>query len=629
MKKSDFTLIIEKNSLNEVTTKGDLSDVESIIAPLTSYTYPNTLLYHISNVQPLLQSTGSVNSLMTYYNGQDSSAVYKNTKVLKVKDLDKKGVKKGDLIQGSKGGQGVVLYIDEIYVLVKLLSEDTPFEVLEAVKGLLITDVYSSKTFTNKFLKHYSDETEQGLNEVSLQFIQQKVEAKTKQIKSKVTIETVQDMFRIHGVNAKDILANMMASQVRSEMDREVIDYIKTVAEPVSDLILKESPNTKLVDIFSEIKYRIYSCLKEIAKGTNRPIKGYAIVSPTIASVLMPELSFVNKNEDDEVYLGDIDTLKIFMDYGAEEDIVIVGYKSEQNDDASLIFAPYNQSVVTKTDEQGDPLIYVYNRYTYVMNPQNEGFENNSEFFKMFYVDFSCIKNFSYVVGNKSGVGIFCPENYREYTQYHTGSGTNTYDIEHCNWSDLTVYVEGLFMTEGIDYFVENNQIVFTETPPIDSSVKIKYTFLVVATEYHPTVERYVYDGVAESYTMEHEDIINLQVFVDGLFLNEGADYSLVQNTVTFMFQPRLYDNINFIYSYHKEFCMPQTAYMPYTQIEVYTGINTFKLEYQNIIKLTVYVEGLFMTEGVDYTYDSENFSVTFVEPLRPEANVNFHYYFS
>jgi hypothetical protein len=111
--------------------------------------------------------------------------------------------------------------------------------------------------------------------------------------------------------------------------------------------------------------------------------------------------------------------------------------------------------------------------------------------------------------------------------------------------------------------------------------------------------------------------------------MTEGVDYTIINNdTVVFVETPLVDMNINIIYSYYKELSLFLGDFYNYTQIEVADGSTTvWNLDFEDIERLTVYVEGVFLTEGEDFVYDKENNVITLTEAVRVDANINFHYY--
>lgn len=56
------------------------------------------------------------------------------------------------------------------------------------------------------------------------------------------------------------------------------------------------------------------------------------------------------------------------------------------------------------------------------------------------------------------------------------GDGTTTsFDLSSDNPIDITVYISGLFLTEGEDYSINNNTVTFTEIPLENENINILY----------------------------------------------------------------------------------------------------------------------------------------------------------
>ena len=625
MKLENFKKIIAQNSINE----NQLADVETILTPLTYETYPKTLLYYISNVQPMVKPTALVNSVESYLHG-DTDEIYNNTSILKINKLDEKGYTVGDLVEGTKGGAGTILYIDNKTILIKLLSRNSIFVPQESIDGSRITNVYSSKAFARAILSKYTETN--NINQISLKFNQNKLEAKTRKIKSKTTMEVIQDLQRLHKENYNDILADMMSSQVRSEMDRELIAYLKSIARFKDNLILSDSISGDIPNILVEITYRIAECVTDICNRTHKPQRGFAIVSPNIANALIPQLVDYN-NDDTEVYLGRLGTTRIFQDLGADEDTVIVGFKSDFDDDAGMIFAPYNQTIVKHTDHQGDPILYLYNRYAYTLNPQDlTPDNNNSDFFMQFNVDFDNIPNL--------GMGSGAPQDIRSAeinwnndgtaggVNADQGIGTNFYEFPHQDVSDVEVYVAGFLLTLGKDYVLEDNKVIFFEPPEPFENITFFYTYILVDTEYHSKQENFESDGVNLDYILAYEDIIDVQVFVGGRFMREGADQDYVLNGNKITLTSVSYDGalIKITYKFFRELTRRKENKERIVQIETSDGSNTFTINDTDVEFLKVYISSILLTEIKDYSYDRNTRVIEVFNGINPGETISLHY---
>lgn len=649
MKLEDFKAIIEHNSLQE----NNLADVESILKPITHETYPNTLFYYISNVQPLDKPTGIVNSIESYLTGNDES-VFDDTRTIMVGDLVEKGYSTGDLVQGSKFGEGTVLYINKEMLVVKLLTPDSIFVPFENIEGKRIKAVYSSKAFTRRVLEGYS--TTKEYNNINLRFNQHKLEAITNKIKAKTTLEVIQDIKKIHKKGFENVISAMMSSQIRSEMDRELVNYLKTVARPVDDLIVKDIEGSTF-EKFQHIAFRITRCITDICNKTHKPNRGYAIVSPGIADSLIPHLTHYNTAKD-EIYLGRIGTMKIYQDFGADEDVVIVGFKSEYDGDAGLIFAPYNQTLVTKTDSHGDPILFMYNRYAYTINPQDINPEDNqSDFFMMFSVDLRKVNDWSMLTdepgtAGSSGAGVGSSgrnQGLKCLNINWNGDGkTNVLPIDHKEIFDVEIYGLGFLLEAGIDYIIENQNIIFLTIPLDGQYFTVKYCFLILDSEYRTEQEVFISDGTNTEFTLRYNDIVKVQVYDSGLYQRENSDYFFEQhdipvfatgeaitrtvpvlNGATIRLATPSYEGavIKVAYKRFVELSVLAEEWTRYAQLMIADGEkNIFYVDFNEFQNLVIYNAGMRLTEMEDYDVDVENLAVILHTIPTDGQTITFHY---
>jgi len=655
MKIEDFKAIIEYNSLQE----NNLADVESILKPITHETYPNTLFYHISNVQPLEKPTGIVNSIESYLTGAEDS-LYDETKTLMVEELAGKGYEVGDLVRGNKNGEGTILYMNEKLIVVKLLSQFSDFIPLENIDGKRIKAVYSSKAFTRRVLEGYT--STEKYNNINLKFNQHSLEAKTNKIKAKTSLEVIQDIKKIHNKGFENVISDMMASQIRAEMDRELIAYLKTVARPIDDLVIRNIEGNTF-EKFQHIAFRITRCITDICNKTHKPNRGYAIVSPGIADALIPQLTHYNTNKD-EIYLGRIGTVKIYQDYGADEDTVIVGFKSDYDGDAGLIFAPYNQTLVTKTDAHGDPVLFMYNRYAYTINPQDiEPEDNQSDFFMMFSVDLRRTLDWSLGTddggtGGSAGAGVGAGGTGSKQLikclsiNWNGDGATNFLALDHKEIFDVEIYGSGFLLEYGNDYIIENDTIIFLTMPLDGEYFTIRYCFIIVDSEYRAEQEVFISDGVNTEFTLKYGDVVNIQVYDGGLFQRENSDYTIEcngfsvdspcanddvvekvylkpANPPTIKLATESYDGsiIKVAYKRFVELSVLASEYTSYVQLMLGDGEkNIFYVDFDTFEGLAVYNAGMRLTEGEDYNLDKEHLAVIMYQIPTEGQTITFHY---
>lgn len=148
------------------------------------------------------------------------------------------------------------MYKEGVFVLVDKVGIGYDFDIAPGTENANATlsdkvaNTYSNEVSFEKVLKGYtgSHTTEKGeqlstdMNEIGFNIERQFIEAKTRKLKAKYTMELFQDLKAVHGLNADEELMNMMAMEVESELNREIIDYVNSLASVTPDFEINGVP---------------------------------------------------------------------------------------------------------------------------------------------------------------------------------------------------------------------------------------------------------------------------------------------------------------------------------------------------------------------------------------------------
>ena len=224
------------------------------------------------------------------------------------------------------------------------------------------------------------------------------VEARGRALKAQYSLELAQDLRAIHGLDAEAELANILSSEILSEINREIVRTVYRTALPgaqnnvnsagVFDLDL-DSNGRWSVEKFKGLLFQIERDCNAIAQLTRRGKGNIIICSADVASALTmagvldytPALN-ANLNVDDtgNLFAGTINgKLKVYIDpYSAnvsDTHYYVVGYKGTSAYDAGLFYCPYVplQMVRSVTSQTFQPNIGFKTRYGLIANPYAEG----------------------------------------------------------------------------------------------------------------------------------------------------------------------------------------------------------------------------------------------------------------
>ena len=234
--------------------------------------------------------------------------------------------------------------------------------------------------------------------EMAFSIEKQTVEARSRALKAEYTMELAQDLKAIHGLDAETELANILSSEILSEINREVVRTVYVTAKPGAQT---DTANSGIFDMdvdsngrwsvekFKGLMFQVERDANQIAIETRRGKGNMIICSSDVASALQmagvldyaPALNN-NLNVDDagNTFAGVLNgRYKVYIDpyaaNGAEKQYYTVGYKGTSPYDAGLFYCPYVplQMVRAVGENSFQPKIGFKTRYGMVENPFSQG----------------------------------------------------------------------------------------------------------------------------------------------------------------------------------------------------------------------------------------------------------------
>jgi hypothetical protein len=215
-----------------------------------------------------------------------------------------------------------------------------------------------------------------AIAEINMTVEKAQVEAKTRKLRSRWSLEVAQDLKAMHGLDLEEEMLDILAYEITAEIDRELVNKINTVA--VSSSWDYDSPSDADGRWQSE-KYRtLYNMIirkaNRIAVLTRRGAGNFVIASPYVCAALESLSSFVVHPTDGDMNtlvagvakMGSLDgRITVYRDTFASTDYCTVGYKGPSEYDAGIIYLPYVQLMVSKTvyEQSFHPTVGLMSRY--------------------------------------------------------------------------------------------------------------------------------------------------------------------------------------------------------------------------------------------------------------------------
>jgi hypothetical protein len=215
-----------------------------------------------------------------------------------------------------------------------------------------------------------------AIKEINMTVEKAQVEAKTRKLRSRWSLEVAQDLKAMHGLDLEEEMLDILAYEITAEIDRELVNAINTAA--VSSSWDYDSPSDADGRWQSE-KYRtLYNMIirkaNRIAVLTRRGAGNFVIASPYVCAALESLSSFVVHPTDGDMNtlvagiakMGSLDgRITVYRDTFATSDYCTVGYKGPSEYDAGIIYLPYVQLMVSKTvyEQSFHPTVGLMSRY--------------------------------------------------------------------------------------------------------------------------------------------------------------------------------------------------------------------------------------------------------------------------
>lgn len=438
------------NVLNESSMSSDIGKWEPLIFPLIKKIYPDSLVEQIASVQPTKSPLSKISYLNAIYTADKSNIEneihWTNSRLMTLAASAVSGITVGSTYAITGVNLAQPVYVKVFYgeitnefttssvtaglsptisatmvpkywnILVATISGtldvDSSYKALNPINNVVAGDAIGGETIlyttTNKntikkVFKDYSKvvEANTNLKEINFEPATKTIETFSRKIRSKFTQEKLMDLQKLYKEKAYDLCAEAIANEIRQEIDREIIEYLKTIATPMASdinlpLSLGNGPGGGLDAVTYDTVGAIFLAAEEIVKATKRNRTMFILAdSATCAFLLLnPFHTQVESDESNPYKVGKIGAYDLFCDPFSTEHYVIVGYNhvSKDKHDAGLYFTPYTTTIheVQSGVDNFTQNFMVMNRYGYTVHPQDAGTGNgDSDFFRIFAVNFN------------------------------------------------------------------------------------------------------------------------------------------------------------------------------------------------------------------------------------------------
>jgi hypothetical protein len=215
------------------------------------------------------------------------------------------------------------------------------------------------------------------ISEVNMTVEKAQVEAKTRKLRSRWSLEVAQDLQAMHGLNLEDEMMDILSYEITQEIDRELIYEIRTAA--------KTSPSSGGWDYlvadgrWEAEKYRnLYNQLirkaNDIAISTRRGAGNWVVCHPTVcaafeatsAFTIAPVANDINTALTGVAKVGALDgRITVYRDTFDTVVDYVVGFKGASEYDTGIIYLPYIALMANRAvfENSFNPTIGLMSRY--------------------------------------------------------------------------------------------------------------------------------------------------------------------------------------------------------------------------------------------------------------------------
>jgi hypothetical protein len=328
--------ILMENASAAAVTSGNIAVLNKVILPIIRRVLPNVIANEIVGVQPMQGPVSQIATLRYVY-GTTTAGVFHGQEAMTPLHI-------ADLAVAYSGNE----------------LQDTPAAAPTATL-----------------------EGQPG-NAMKLEILKQTVEAKTRRLSARWTVEGQADAQNMYGVDLEEELLQAVAQDLTVEIDQELLRSLRALpASPTAANTFDQSAvsgqATTVVDEFAALAVLIGRQANLIATRTRRNKGNWAVVSPTALTILEAARAsaFARTTEgnfdapSNNKYVGKLNnSINLYCDTYADDDTpIIVGYKGDSEVDAATFYCPYvpltTHGVVTDPNTF-ELVTSFYTRYGYV-----------------------------------------------------------------------------------------------------------------------------------------------------------------------------------------------------------------------------------------------------------------------
>jgi len=220
------------------------------------------------------------------------------------------------------------------------------------------------------------------IREVNLTVEKTQVEASTRKLRSRWSMEVAQDLKAMHGLDLEEEMMDILAYEITQEIDRELLFSIDSTVRNVAGFdtswdFLASAQGVKgrwEMERYRELYHYMLRRAQDIAINTRRGSGNWVVGNPRAVAILETLAAFaiapvpgdVNIQPTGVSRIGSLDgRLVVYRDTFESRDQMIVGYKGPSEYDTGVIYLPYIQLLASRAvfENSFHPTVGLMSRY--------------------------------------------------------------------------------------------------------------------------------------------------------------------------------------------------------------------------------------------------------------------------
>lgn len=224
--------------------------------------------------------------------------------------------------------------------------------------------------------------TQSKLRELKLKWTRAPIVAKTRKLASSFSLEAAQDIFKVHALDIKREMLNVLQYELAAEQDREILARCRAAAHRAADYAFVDNNalpqrGRHLQELIASLITKIIFEANQLGTRNRRGTANIVVVNNRIATLLQsagPQFQRVNSNVNASTTIPLVGTLngniKVYRDSYLVDDEVLLAYKGSGISDAGIIYAPYITGLALDAQDSDTfgQRVGVFSRYDIVSN---------------------------------------------------------------------------------------------------------------------------------------------------------------------------------------------------------------------------------------------------------------------